>query len=528
MVCYRPVCRSEPSCQLGGTVVARRRTLGLHAYALAVAVAGLIVLWALGVGGGLAEVLRQPPLFWALAVCLVVNETALVLLPRAGSRGATTVETFAFAILLGWGTRAAVFALVLGVLVADVLRRAAPEKVLFNIGQYVLVMVAAGAIYETLGGGSPFTARQLPAFVAAAMVFFIGNLVLVTGVTSLAYGRDFVADLKDCLRVEARPFAMVFGMAPIMLVVAQAEVALLPLLLLPTLAVWVALKTAVQADERRATAEEAAEQAKTMAAEKARLVEAEHALVERLRESDRLKDDLLAAVSHELRTPLAGMLGALATLSAREGQLTDPQRQELVDMAVRQGDRLKLQIEQLLLAARLERSGHEPAERPVVDAGAVAGDAVAVARDAYPARQLVLEAREVLPVRALPEAILQVLGNLLDNAAKHAPDKAPIRVEARRAGSLAVLAVTDTGPGVPPADRERIFERFTQLDSGATRRAGGVGLGLYIARQLANAQGGELLCTDPVPPGPGARFELRLPLAELDQPERLAYAASRR
>jgi signal transduction histidine kinase len=496
-------------------VVARRRSLGLHAYALTVAVAGLGLLWALGAGGGLAEVLRQPPLFWALAVCLVVNETALVLLPRAGSRGATTVETFAFAILLGWGTRAAVFALVLGVLVADVLRRAAPEKVLFNIGQYVLAMVTAGAIYETLGGGSPFTASQLPAFVAAAVVFFVGNLVLVTGVTSLAYGRDFVADLKDCLRVEARPFAMVFGMAPILLVVAQAEVALLPLLLLPTLAVWVALKTAVQADERRATAEEAAEQARKMAAETARLVEAEHALVERLRESDRLKDDLLAAVSHELRTPLAGMLGALATLSAREGQLTDPQRQELVDMAARQGDRLKLQIEQLLLAARLERSGHELDERPVVDAAAVAREAVAAARTAYPARQLVLEAQEVLPVRAIPEAILQVLANLLDNAAKHAPDKAPIRVEARRAGPLAVLSVTDTGPGVPPADRERVFERFTQLDSGATRRAGGIGLGLYIARQLANAQGGDLLLTDPVPPGQGARFELRLPLAEL-------------
>ncbi|HET9559446.1 MAG TPA: ATP-binding protein, partial [Actinomycetota bacterium] len=115
----------------------------------------------------------------------------------------------------------------------------------------------------------------------------------------------------------------------------------------------------------------------------------------------------------------------------------------------------------------------------------------------------------------VPEAVLQVLGNLLDNAAKHAPDKAPIRVETSRAGALAVLAVEDSGPGVPAADRERIFERFTQLDSGATRRAGGVGLGLYIARQLANAQGGDLLLTDPVPPGQGARFELRLPLAEL-------------
>jgi signal transduction histidine kinase len=337
----------------------------------------------------------------------------------------------------------------------------------------------------------------------------------VGGVTTLAYGRDFVADLKDELRVEARPYAMVFGMAPIMLVVAEQEVRLLPLVLLPLFAVRVALKTAVQSDQQRAAAEEAAEQAQRVADEHARLAAVEHALVERLQESDRLKDDLLAAVSHELRTPLAGMLGALATLSAREGQLTEPQRQELIGMAVRQGDRLKLQIEQLLLAARLERGGHEQSERPVVDVAAVTREAVAAARAAYPARQLVLEANEVLPVRALPEAVRQVLGNLLDNAAKHAPDRAPIRVEARRVGALAVLAVEDAGPGVPPAERERIFERFTQLDSGATRLAGGVGLGLYIARQLANAQGGELLMTDPAPTRQGARFELRLPMAEL-------------
>ena len=136
----------------------------------------------------------------------------------------------------------------------------------------------------------------------------------------------------------------------------------------------------------------------------------------------------------------------------------------------------------------------------------------------------------MLPVRAVPEAVLQVLGNLLDNAAKYGPGLAPVRLEAARRGPLAVLAVEDTGPGIPPADRERIFDRFTQLDSGATRRAGGVGLGLSIARQLANAQGGDLLATDPTPPGQGARFELRLPLAArgAPTPPLLANTASRR
>jgi signal transduction histidine kinase len=497
-------------------MVAYRRSSALHAYVLAVSAVGLVLVVLLTVEQGPTAMLRQPPLFWVLLVSLVVIES-LPILTRitGGTQAITTAEAFAFAILLGWGTTAAVYALGLAVLVSEVLRRAAPEKIVFNLGQSTLLMGLAGGVYAVLGGDQPFTVRQLPAFAAAALVYFLGNLVLVGLVTTLAHGRSFWADVRECLRAEAWPYTMVFALAPIMLAVAEQSIGLLPLVLLPLFAVRDALRTAEEAEEHRVAAERAADQARTVAAEQARLVAVERALVERLQESDRLKDDLLAAVSHELRTPLAGMLGALATLSAREGQLTDPQRQELIGMAVRQGDRLKLQIEQLLLAARLERGGHEQGERPVVDAAAVTREAVAAARATYPARQLVLEANEVLPVRAVPEAIRQVLGNLLDNAAKHAPDRTPIRVEARKVGALAVVAVEDTGPGVPPGERERIFDRFTQLDSGATRLASGVGLGLYIARQLANAQGGELLVADPTPPGQGARFELRLPMAEL-------------
>jgi signal transduction histidine kinase len=497
-------------------MVAYRRSSALHAYVLAVSAVGVALVVLLALEQGPTAMLHQPPLFWVLLASLVVTES-LPILTRisGGTQAVTTAEAFAFAILLGWGTTAAVYALGLAVLVSEVLRRAAPEKIVFNVAQYTLLMSLAGGVYEVLGGDQPFTVRHLPAFAAAALVYFLGNLVLVGLVTTLAHGRSFPADVKECLRAEAWPYTMVFAMAPIMLAVAEQGMALLPLVLLPLFAVRDALRTAEEADDRRASAEQATEQARAMADEQARLAAIEHALVEKLRESDRLKDDLLAAVSHELRTPLAGMLGALATLSAREGQLTDPQRQELIGMAVRQGDRLKLQIEQLLLAARLERSGQEPAERPVVDAAALARDAVATARAAYPARQIVVDTDQALPVRAVPEAVLQVLGNLLDNAAKHVPDRAPIRVEARRAGGLAVVAVEDSGPGVPPAERERIFERFTQLDSGATRLAGGVGLGLYIARQLAIAQDGELLLVDPTLPGQGARFELRLPMAEL-------------
>jgi signal transduction histidine kinase len=491
-----------------------RSSVALHAYVLAVSAAGFAVLALLVAGGGVASVPYESVVFWALVVCLVITESFAVLLRHGGTWVSTTAEAFAFAILLGWGTAAAALALVAGLIVGDLLRRVAVERLLFNAGQYGLLMATAGGVYAVFGGGRPFTAWDLPALAAAALVFFLGNLILVGMVTALAYARDFLGDLKELLRVDTWPYVMVFGMAPVLLLVAERGVALLPLLLVPLIAVFRALKAAVEADEHRAAAERAARAAEALAAEKERLAEAEHELVEKLQESDRLKDDLLATVSHELRTPLAGLLGALATLSGRGDALSAVQRNELVTMAERQGERLKELIEQLLLAARFEHVRGEQGDRPAVDAASLAGQAAAAVKVSHPRRTVVLDANAALPVRAAPEALLQVLGNLLDNAAKYSPGHTPIRLQATRRGALAVLAVEDAGPGVPGPDRDRIFERFTQLDSGATRRAGGVGLGLYIARQLAQAQGGELLVGEPLGPGAGARFELRLPLAD--------------
>jgi signal transduction histidine kinase len=110
-----------------------------------------------------------------------------------------------------------------------------------------------------------------------------------------------------------------------------------------------------------------------------------------------------------------------------------------------------------------------------------------------------------------------VLGNLVDNAAKYSPRGEPIRLEAGAAGDQVVLAVCDAGPGVPTGERERIFQRYIQLEGGTANRAGGVGLGLHIARELARAQGGDLVVAAEGDPGRvagGARFELRLPRVE--------------
>jgi signal transduction histidine kinase len=508
--------------ELRAARAAARRRVGT--YTAIVTVAGLAWLAAAAPAAARAAA-RDPAPVLVLGALVLAAELMPLELGRPGTRDSTTMsQPFAFALVLGWGTPAGVVALGVCSALADLAGGKAARKVLFNSAQLAIALGTAGAVYGLAGGhpfppgdhpgGPPDPPVSLPAFAAAALAFFVVNNLLVEAVLVLAGGAPALDRVRQGVGLRAWVSAMLLGMAPVVTVVARTSLGLVPVLGLTTAAVYLACRGTIRADRERARAEAVADQARAAAAEQKRLVEGEQALIRQLQESDRHKRDLLATVSHELKTPLTVILGTLGTLSRRGTVLEPAERREFVDMAVRQGTRLKELIEQLLLAARFEQATAEPAERPLVDAVALAGDALAGARVAHPGRELVLHTGEPLPVRASPEAVLQVLGNLLDNAAKYAPDLGPVRLEATRYGPLAVLAVEDTGPGVPGPDRERIFERFTQLDSGATRRAGGVGLGLYIARRLAHDQDGELLATDPTLPGTGARFELRLPLAE--------------
>jgi two-component system OmpR family sensor kinase len=223
-------------------------------------------------------------------------------------------------------------------------------------------------------------------------------------------------------------------------------------------------------------------------------------------------EELLAMVAHELRQPLTALLGALATLHQRPQALSALQQQELLGMAHRQGKQLQQLLDQLLAAARLDHRSPRLERRSLVDAAALAEQAGQAARLAHRDHPITIEAAGPLLVRADPLAIGRILGNLLDNAAAYSPQGAPIRLSASRDGRHAVLAVQDQGPGIPPADRDRIFQRHVRLTSPTARHSGGLGLGLYIAQQLATAHRGQLQLTGP-PGSRGARFELRLPLA---------------
>ncbi len=319
------------------------------------------------------------------------------------------------------------------------------------------------------------------------LAFLIAANALAAAEPGLGGGSP-AAELRRRLGLGTWTSALLLGLAPAIVVVAERRLPLTPLLLLPVAAVHLAARATLQAERAHELAER--ERARAQAAAEA----------------------MLATVSHELRAPLTVVLGSLDTLTTRDGALDAEQRRELVAMAARQGERLKRLVEQLLEAARLEQAELGPASVSVIDAVKVAREAERATELGHPGRKVRLDAGRTLPVRAAPETLLQVLTNLLDNAAKYSPAGTPIRLQARRRGGQAVIAVIDAGPGIPPGQRERIFERFTQLESSDGRRGEGAGLGLYIARKLARSLGGDLVLCEPSPSTPGTRFELRTPM----------------
>ncbi len=218
----------------------------------------------------------------------------------------------------------------------------------------------------------------------------------------------------------------------------------------------------------------------------------------------------LADAAHELRTPIAGILAAADQLTASAMQRDDPEsarqrhRAELVLSEARRAGRL---VADMLELSRIDAGS--PLDRQSCDLSALADAERDRSAILAPGLEIRRSGDAVLPVVADPLRITQILANLIDNARRHTPAGGTVTIDARAAGGHAVLTVTDTGPGVPDDQRDRIFERLVRLDEARDRDRGGAGLGLPIARALARAHGGDLVN---VPHRPGARFVLTLPL----------------
>lgn len=236
-----------------------------------------------------------------------------------------------------------------------------------------------------------------------------------------------------------------------------------------------------------------------------------------MQENENIRDALLASLGHDLRTPLAAITGAVTTLQrSEEAPLRADQRAELLDTIGQEAARLNRFVTNLLEMSRIDQ-GVVKVRRDWVDVGDAIRLAVERTRKTHPGRQTrVSLAPDLGFVRGDQDLLSQVVFNLLDNAHKYGETE--VSVHARNEGDQVTISVTDDGPGVKPADLERIFEKFFRA-GGTDRRKPGTGLGLSICRGLVRAMGGTIKAESPAIRRRGTRLIVRLPLAELPKEE---------
>jgi two-component system sensor histidine kinase KdpD len=227
-------------------------------------------------------------------------------------------------------------------------------------------------------------------------------------------------------------------------------------------------------------------------------------------ETERLRSALLTSISHDLRTPLASILGAASTLKSYHATLDEPARDELLGSIAEEAERLNRFIANLLDMTRLESGAIVPKLEPN-DLSDVIGSALRRASKVLAQHEVVFTMEPNLPMLNIDAVLFeQAVFNLLDNAAKYSPLSSKIEVKAARIGDQVRLSIADEGDGIPPADVERIFDKFYRVQASDKKRAG-TGLGLAISRGFIESVGGTLMATNRMA-GRGAMFTITLPV----------------
>jgi signal transduction histidine kinase/ActR/RegA family two-component response regulator len=251
------------------------------------------------------------------------------------------------------------------------------------------------------------------------------------------------------------------------------------------------------------------------AAERALLLERERAARDHAERLSSMKDEFLATLSHELRTPLNAILGWAAML--QRGTKDEATLRRGLDTIERNARAQNQLIDDLLDMSRIV-AGTIRLDMHDADLARIVDTALATVQPAAEAKRIDLRADLArdggIWLRADPGRLQQVLWNLLSNAVKFTPNSGAIQVRLARDGDDAVLQVSDSGIGIAPEFLPYVFDRFRQQDASITRRHGGLGLGLSIARQLVELHGGTI-AVDSGGDGAGATFTLRLPLAQV-------------
>jgi len=235
-----------------------------------------------------------------------------------------------------------------------------------------------------------------------------------------------------------------------------------------------------------------------------------------LAETEKLRSALLSSISHDLRTPLAGILGSASSLLSNDVRFSDQARRDLLLTVQEEAERLNRFVGNLLDMTRLE-SGALQVKRDWTEIADLVGTTLGTVRSRLAGREIRIDIEPGLPLIRVDFLLFQqVLSNLLDNAGKYAPAGSTVSVRARREDAEVVIEVIDEGPGVPPDDLERIFDKFYRVKR-LDRQIAGTGLGLSICRGLVEAHGGRITARSPVSGGRGAAFTIRLPVEP--QPE---------
>jgi signal transduction histidine kinase len=235
------------------------------------------------------------------------------------------------------------------------------------------------------------------------------------------------------------------------------------------------------------------------------LAEAFNSMAAELAETDRQRRDLVANASHELRTPIAALQAQLENLVDGVGS-DDP---EALATALGQVERLSGLVSQLLDLSKLE-SGTVPLQRRNVAVEPLLQQALDEARLRNPDREVALAVDpDDLAVDADPVRLHQVVTNLLENAERYSPAGQAIDVAARPGSRSVTIEVLDHGPGIPPDEADRVFERFYRADHARASAQGGAGLGLSIARWIVDLHGGDIRAEPRSPTG--CRMVLSLP-----------------
>lgn len=252
------------------------------------------------------------------------------------------------------------------------------------------------------------------------------------------------------------------------------------------------LKGLYELEKKRADQLELAKKALEIAAQKTR-------------EAERLREEFVANCSHELRTPLTPIIGWAGHLSTKE--VSEEDVKQFAGTIHRQAKHLLKVVDSLLRVATIQRSPERSLSLDSVEISR-AFERVTTTRESGRDFEIKV-ATEASSLVTEPVYFHEIVSHLIDNALKFSPPASPIQLEALRVDHEMTFSVIDRGPGVPASKREDVFSAFTQGNGGSTREHGGLGVGLYICRELVDALGGRIWVDET--PGGGATFRFALP-----------------